>query len=231
MSELVFRQFRNEGCLAYLIADSESGEAAVIDPKKEDQAKYLDDLKGRGLKLKYVIDTHTHADHVSDSCELAQATDAKVVMSEKTKSERLQVAVREGSVLKLGDRDLWFIETPGHTPDSVSIAAGPYLFTGDSLLLDDCGRTDFPGGDSGVLYDSLQRIVKNFPDGTILAAAHDYENRTVSTLGEVKKTNQALQFRTKKEFCDYLATWNLDLPKRLRESLTANRQHCFKLGT
>lgn len=230
MSELTFRQYRNEGCLAYLIADPKTKEAAVVDPKKEDQGKYLSDLKKRGLRLKYVIDTHTHADHVSDSCELARATDAKVAMSEKTNSERLQVPVKEGSVLKLGDRELRFVETPGHTPDSVSIAAGPYLFTGDSLLLDDCGRTDFPGGDSGVLYESLQRIVRDFPDGTIIAAAHDYEDRTVMTLGEVKKANQALHYRTKKEFSDYLATWNLGLPKRLKESLTANRQHCFKLG-
>jgi len=231
MSELNVEQIRNEGCLTYLISEKLSGEAALIDPKKEDQAKYLSILAERGLRLKFIIDTHTHADHVSDSCELAQATDAKVVMSEKTKSERLQVPVREGSRLELGSFQLRFLETPGHTVDSVSIAAGRHLFTGDSLLLDDCGRTDFPGGDSGVMYDSLQRILKDFGDDTIIAAGHDYENRTFLSLGEVKKVNQALQFKDKKAFSDYLASWNLDLPKRLKESLTANRQHCFKLGS
>jgi glyoxylase-like metal-dependent hydrolase (beta-lactamase superfamily II) len=231
MSGLIVEQIRNEGCLTYLVADEATREAALIDPKKEDQSKYLARIEEKGLRLKYVIDTHTHADHVSDTCELAQATDAKVVMSEKTKSERLQIPVKEGSVLKLGAQELRFIETPGHTVDAVSIAAGAYLFTGDSLLLDDCGRTDFPGGDSGVMYDSLQRILRDFDDGTVIAAGHDYESRTFLTLGEVKKVNQALQFKTKKAFGDYLDSWNLDLPRRLKESLTANRQHCFKLGS
>lgn len=230
MPGVTVEQIRNEGCLAYLLEDEVSREAALIDPKKEDQEKYLAKLAQAGLKLKYVIDTHTHADHVSDSCELAHATDAKVVMSEKTKSERLQLPVKEGSVLKLGAHVLRFLETPGHTVDSVSIAADPYLFTGDSLLLDDCGRTDFPGGDSGAMYDTLQRILREFGGGTIIAAGHDYDDRTLMTLDEVKTANQALQFKTKKEFRDYLETWNLDLPKRLKESLAANRQHCFKLG-
>ncbi len=229
MSELIFEQIRHEGCLSYLVADAASGEAALIDAKKEDQEKYLAKLREKNLKLKYIIDTHTHADHVSGSCEIAQATDATVVMSEKTVSERLQLPVHEGSSLKLGEQSLNFIETPGHTPDAVSVSIGPYLMTGDSLLLDDCGRTDFPGGDSRLMYHTLQRILK-FPDPTIIAAGHDYEDRTVMTLGEVKKTNPALQYRTEKEFVDYLASWNLDLPKRLKESLTANRQHCFKLG-
>jgi glyoxylase-like metal-dependent hydrolase (beta-lactamase superfamily II) len=230
MSGLTVEQIRNEGCLTYLVADEETREAALIDPKKEDQSRYLALLSEKGLKLKYVIDTHTHADHVSDSCELAQTTDAKVVMSEKTKSERLQLPVKEGSVLNLGLQELRIIETPGHTVDAVSIMAGSYLFTGDSLLLDDCGRTDFPGGDSGVMYETLQRILRDFSDTTLIAAGHDYENRTLMTLGEVKKVNQALQFKSKKEFIDYLESWNLDLPRRLKESLTANRQHCFKLG-
>ncbi len=231
MSELIFRQYRNEGCLSYLIADAATKEAIFIDPKQEDQARYFNELKTDGLRLTHVIDTHTHADHISDSCELAQATGAKVVMSEKTNSERLQLPVKEGSILTLGAHELLFLETTGHTQDSVSISVGPYLFTGDSLLLDDCGRTDFPGGDSTAMYDTLHRILREFPDHTIVAPAHDYKGRTTMTLGEIKKTNAALQFKTKKEFTDYLVSWNLGLPKKLKESLTANRQHCFTLGS
>ncbi|QQR79566.1 MAG: MBL fold metallo-hydrolase [Deltaproteobacteria bacterium] len=230
MSELIFKQFRHEGCLAYLIADQESGEAAIIDPKKEETAKYVEVLKSGSFKLKYVIDTHTHADHVSSSCELAQECNAQVVMSEKTTSERLQVSVRAGSQLSLGAYALKFIEVPGHTSDSVAIEVKNYLFTGDSLLFDDCGRTDFPGGNSQEQYDSLYHIIGSYPDDTIIAPAHDYEERTLMTLGEIKESNESLKYKSKEEFVAYLQSWNLSLPKKLKESLTANRQHCFKLG-
>lgn len=230
MSSIILKQFRNEGCLAYVLYDEKSREAAVVDPKIEDLKRYSDFLNEQNLTAKFIIDTHTHADHISASCELAQLSNATVVMSEKTTSERVKKRVGGGDTLSLGDEIIKIYETPGHTQDSLSFLAGNYLLTGDSLLFKNCGRTDFPGGDPELQYDSLYVTLAAFPDETIVAPAHDYEERSLMTLAEVKKINLSLQFKNKKDFVEYLNNRKLSLPTKLKESLKANQEHCFNSG-
>ena len=169
---------------------------------------YLDRLKHEGLKLRSVIDTHTHADHISGAAALVDRTGVQYVMHKNAPAKCARHRVDEGDELRLGSIALGFMYTPGHTTDSLTIRLPDRLLTGDFLFIGEggAGRTDLPGGNPGVHYDSIQKL-KSLPDDLLIFPAHDYHQKTHSTLGLERKSNPRLQPRSRQ---DYIA-WLLDM--------------------
>ncbi len=227
-----FKQFYL-GCLAqasYLVGDS--GEAAVVDPRR-DVDEYLDEAAARGLAIRYVIETHLHADFVSGHVELARRTGATIVFGARAEATFPHRAVRDGDELRLGGLTLRFLETPGHTPESISVlvfdpAHGPeprLVLTGDTLFIGDVGRPDLAGGRghspeqmAGMLYDSLRQKLLTLPDAVEVYPAHgagslcgrNISKETMSTVGEQRRTNYALQPMPRERF---IAMMTADLPE------------------
>jgi glyoxylase-like metal-dependent hydrolase (beta-lactamase superfamily II) len=225
--DYVFEQFRVErGCLGYVVADKETRRAAIVDPEVEMVEPMLGFVFEHGLKPFYVIDTHTHADHISGARELKAKTVAKVVMHEKAPSSAVDVRVEDGDRLWLGeDLALKFLHTPGHAKDLVSILLPGRILTADALLIGSCGRTDLPNGNATRQYHTLYYILKCLPDALLVYPGHDYEGRSRSTLGEEKKNNPKMNFPSEEEFVEYMERENpgkLTPVYQLAEALKAN---------
>jgi glyoxylase-like metal-dependent hydrolase (beta-lactamase superfamily II)/rhodanese-related sulfurtransferase len=228
-STMAIEQIRSTdgtGTLSYLITDAATRLAAIIDPNIEDLAIIQQKLVSQGLNLEYVIDTHTHVDHVSASKELQKLEGATVVMHEFTKDKwkvveqgdkfgigdtlranaavEIDVYVNEGDTLELGETTLGIIHTPGHTDNHIAIYFQGNLFTGDLLLVGQAGRSDLPGGSAEQQYDSLYNKVLQFDDETKIYPGHDYENNVFVYLGEERKTNEFLLKKSKEEFVDFV---------------------------
>lgn len=180
----------SRGCLSYLLVDEATKEAALIDPSEEIAfTEYTDALARHGATLAYIIETHTHADHISCAQALQEATGAKIVRHALAPSHRKDVGVTGGEVLMLGETKLTILATPGHTNESISVYADDAVFTGDALLIGGTGRTDFQLGDSEALYVSLHQTLGALPDATLVYPAHDYKGRTHSTIGAEREHN------------------------------------------
>jgi len=178
------------GCLSYITYDPISKEAAIIDSSLEVGLEaYLDILKTHALSLKYIIETHTHADHVSIAKEIRNATRAHIVRHKNAPSPSKDVAVEGGEQLFLGKKMIHILNTPGHTNESISIYNGTEVFTGDTLLIGGTGRTDFQIGDSESLHQSLHQVLENLPLETLVRPGHDYRGRNQTTLEEELHTN------------------------------------------
>jgi len=186
----------------YIIGDEETREAAVIDPSGEVE-KILKFSKENGLKIKYIIITHSHSDHIAGNEELSSRTGAKILMHDSSKA-RKDGGLKEGDEISIGKIKVKIIHTPGHTPDSICLLANNKLFTGDTLFVGECGRTDLPGGSSDELYDSLFNKIARLSDDLEVYPGHDYGDRTHSTLGYEKKNNYTLKQRTKEEFIKFM---------------------------
>lgn len=182
----------------YVIADEKSKIAAVIDPSW-DLEKILDFLKKNDLKLQYIINTHTHFDHVLGNEQLATLTGAEIVMHKNSTLEKNRT-VDDGDTIKVGNITLQVIYTPGHSKDSICLLTENKIFTGDTLFVGNCGRVDLPGGSASELYDSLFNKLAKLDDNIVMYPGHDYGNKPVSTIGDEKKVNFVLQPRTKEEF-------------------------------
>ncbi len=182
----------------YVIADEKTKLAAVIDPSW-DLEKILDVLKKYDLKLQYIINTHTHFDHVLGNEQLAALTGAEIIMH-KNSGLTKNVTVEDGSTIKLGNIIINVIYTPGHSKDSICLLTENKLFTGDTLFVGNCGRIDLPGGSASELYDSLFGKLVKLDDSIEVYPGHDYGSKPVSTVGDEKKTNYVLKPRTKEEF-------------------------------
>jgi len=187
--------------LTYLVGDEGSGKAFVVDTAGNG-ADVLKILKKGDMSLEYIIHTHCHPDHTAGSMELAKATGARTVIHEAS-TRRMDVQVKEGRVLTVGTLDVSFIHTPGHTPESICVLQGKDLFTGDTLFVGECGRTDMPGGDSGALYDSFQKL-RRLPDDLVVWPGHDYGG-VRSTLGKEKRENYTLKPRDREAFIKFMA--------------------------
>lgn len=185
---------------SYIIADEKTKEATVIDANDIDRTLYT--LKENNLKLKYIISTHSHFDHTDFNEELAEKTGAKIVLHKLAKIKK-DLAVEDGDTLELGNLKIKVIHTPGHTPDGICLVVDDKIFTGDTLFVGECGRTDFPGGNSEQLYDSLEKI-KQLKDKIEVYPGHDYGSKPHSTIGYEKKTNYTLQKRTRQEFVRFM---------------------------
>lgn len=185
----------------YVIADEKSKVAAVIDPSW-DLEKVLDVLKNNDLKLKYIINTHTHFDHVLGNEQLATLTGAEIIMH-KNSSLAKNIEVDDGDTIKLGDLSIKVIHTPGHSKESMCLLVENKIFTGDTLFVGNCGRVDLPGGSASELYDSLFKLAR-LDDKIEVYPGHDYGSKPVSTIGDEKKTNYVLKPRSKEEFLQFM---------------------------
>jgi glyoxylase-like metal-dependent hydrolase (beta-lactamase superfamily II) len=187
----------------YIIADEERDEAAVIDPSW-DLDKVFDALKKNGWKAKYVINTHSHFDHVLGNEQVAKVTGAKIVQHKASQLAR-DIEVSDGDTIKVGSISLQVLHTPGHSKDSMCLLLdGQLVFTGDTLFVGNCGRTDLPGSDPSEMYDSLFGRVAKLDEGLVMYPGHDYGNKPTSTIGHEKKFNYVLSPRTKKEFLEFM---------------------------
>lgn len=188
---------------SYLIADEESKLAAVVDPAGN-VPKILDAIREGGFKVQYIINTHTHYDHVSGNDLIVSKTGANVVMHSTAKL-RKDVPVEDGDVLNLGKVEIKVIHTPGHTPDSICLLVDGALITGDTLFIGECGRTDLPGGRSTDMYDSLFNKIIQLDRDLKVYPGHDYGNKPYSTLGREIQTNYTLKPRSREEFVRFMA--------------------------
>ncbi len=220
---MIFKQLNDDACKTYILADRKTREAVLIDPVIIYKDNYLDFLNEHKLNLTHVIDTHTHADHISAGPILAEATGCNYVMYEKAPAKCVTIRVKEGDVLKAAGREFQFLHTPGHTRDSLSLITGDMFFTGDFLFLDDggAGRDDLPGGDPGAHWDSFQKL-NDLPDNLMVYPAHDYRDRKPTKLKKQKNENPHLKLRTKNEFVAYLEDLKLGPADWMADVLKAN---------
>jgi len=201
---MLFVQIKEKGDnFSYVIADEESKEAAVVDPSFNVDAIFKL-AKDKRLKIKYVIDTHRHQDHVAGNEQIKSRFGSKIV-SHKSSNIGANVQVADGDIIKVGKEEIRVIHTPGHTNDSICLLFDGKLITGDTLFVGECGRTDLPGGSSRDMYDSLFRKILRLNEKTEIYPGHDYGSRTSSTIGEEKRTNYTLKKRSLEEFIEFMS--------------------------
>jgi len=224
--DYLFEQVRvPRGCLGYIIADLETRLAAIVDPELEMAEPMIDLVFKHGLRLAYVIDSHTHADHVSGARDLKCKTIAKLVMHEEAPSGAVDIRVEDGDRLHLGSLPLKFLHTPGHAKDLVSILLPGRILTADALLIGSCGRTDLLNGSAIRQYHTLYHTYKSLPDELEVWPGHDYKGRSYSTLGDEKRNNPKMLFDSEEEFVEFMDLENpkrLDPVEHLAEALKAN---------
>ncbi|MCX7099139.1 MAG: rhodanese-like domain-containing protein [Methylococcales bacterium] len=208
----------------YLIADPVSKEAAFIDPVNTHIDDYIALLETHGLQLKYSLETHVHADHITASGLLRQRLGAQTAVSQLCGAETADVQIQDGDIFTLGDSEqIKVIATPGHTRGSISFLWRDRVFTGDSLFIGGCGRTDFQGGDAGALYDCITQRLFTLPDETLVYPGHDYQQRWVSNIMQERTTNPRLAGKTRDEFIEIMNNLNLPKPRLIDEAVPANR--------
>ncbi len=211
-----------EGCLGYIIADRDSAQALILDPRHDQVDEYLQVLKQHAFKLAWVVDSHTHADHLSGAAELKRRTGARYGMLAGTLVKAADTPLADGQKIALGDTLVEVIASPGHTPDSLTLALDGNLFTGDTMLIGGSGRTDFMGGDAGALFDSFQKFAR-FGDDTIVWPGHDYAGRSHSTLGKERAHNLVFTAGGREAVVEKLSVRG-PLPQGMAEIITFNRK-------
>ncbi len=222
-----FRQLfdRESSTYTYLLGDEASGEAVLIDPVLENVERDLGLLRDLGLRLRYALDTHVHADHVTALGALRAKTGARAVLSERAGVGVADVYVKDGDRVAFGGRYLEARETPGHTSGCVSYVLDDrsMAFTGDSLLIRGSGRTDFQEGDARALYRSVHERLFTLPDACLLYPGHDYQGRTVTSVGEERRLNPRLGGeQTMDDFVRTMAALELAYPRKIDVALPAN---------
>lgn len=219
---MIFEQVATGGCQSYLVGCPDTFAAALIDPEASQIDRYVGLAARHGLHVRYVIDTHTHADHFSGSRQMAGRLGAAYVMHRASPAPGVDIPVDDGDLLRIGDLRLKVLHTPGHTRDSMCLVAADRVWTGDTLLIGATGRTDLPSGDAAALYDSLfGRLLKLDPSLSVYPA-HDYKGRTHSTIEAELATNPRLQQRDRDAFVAMMQGLNLSSPKHLTEALRVN---------
>ncbi len=208
----------------YLIVDEESREALLIDPVASQLDVYVDLLASMNAQLKYAIETHVHADHITASGQLREKLGIQTGVSALCGAESADMQLQDGDCLKLGKQTIQVMATPGHTEGSVSYIWNDRIFTGDALLINGCGRTDFQGGDAGVLYDSITQKIFSLPDETLIYPAHDYHGKRVSCVGQEKSINTRLANQTREQFIAMMKALDLPKPKMIDIAVPLNRK-------
>jgi sulfur dioxygenase len=213
----------------YLLADEESKEAVLIDSVKEQVERDIALIKDLGLTLKYTLETHVHADHVTGGGLLRQRLGSQTILNEKANSSCSDLNLQHGAKIKFGKYELEVRSTPGHTDGcSTFVFLGdadhkPMAFTGDALFVRGCGRTDFQQGSPEKLYHSIHEQIYTLPDYTIVYPGHDYKGHMLSTVGEEKQFNPRINVAvTEDDFCKTMKGLNLPNPKKIHEAVPAN---------
>lgn len=221
---MIFKQlFDEDSCTyTYLIGSEYSKHAILIDPVLSQTASYIQLINKHQLHLVASIDSHLHADHITGSGTLAQATNCLSMMGQETEAEYVKTKFRDGEELIFGDLKLKAIHTPGHTKDSYCFLMKDRLFTGDTLLIGATGRTDFQNGSASEQYDSLFNGILKLPHTTYVYPGHDYRGNKVSTIGKELKSNPRLQVKSKEEYIHMMNQLNLPPPKHIHIAVPAN---------
>lgn len=207
----------------YIVADEATGEAAIIDAVKEKFDRDVKLIKDLGLTLKYALETHVHADHITSAGALRTELGAKVALHESSESTCADQLLKDGEVIKVGSIEIKALHTPGHTNADTSYLVDGAVFTGDALLIGGCGRTDFQAGDAAQLFDSITEKLFSLPDNTVVYPGHDYRGLTSSTIGEEKANNARLgNGKTKEEFIEIMDNLNLPNPARIDIAVPGN---------
>ena len=221
---MIFKQVfdQKSSTYTYLIASAKGREAVIIDPVIENVDSYITLLNELDLKLVKVIDTHIHADHISALNELNKRTNCIRVMGEKSKSEVIDLRIKDGEKIKVEEVELQAMYTPGHTDCSYSFLMNDRVFTGDTLLINGSGRTDFQNGNAYDAYDSIFNKLLKLPEKTLVFPAHDYNGKKFSTIENEKNNNPRLQVSSKEEYADIMNNLNLANPKMMDVAVPAN---------
>ena len=221
---MIFEQLfdQKSSTYTYIIASGEGREALIIDPVIEHSDEYSTILKNLDLKLVKVIDTHIHADHISALNELNKRTNCIRVMGEKSKSEVIDLRIKDGEKINVEEVELKAIYTPGHTDCSYSFLMNDRVFTGDTLLINGSGRTDFQNGNAYDAYDSIFNKLLKLPEKTFVFPAHDYNGKKFSTIENEKNNNPRLQVSSKEEYAEIMNNLNLANPKMMDVAVPDN---------
>jgi glyoxylase-like metal-dependent hydrolase (beta-lactamase superfamily II)/rhodanese-related sulfurtransferase len=220
---MLFEQIRCGGCLSYLIGDDETCAAMVVDPHLDQLDRYIALASERGMRVHYVVETHTHADHFSAARELSRQLRARVVMHRLSAAPFADVRVDDGESIVCGKLRMRVLHTPGHTEDSTCLVFDDRVLTGDTLMIGGTGRTDLPTGDPDALYDSLFGKLLLLDDALKVYPAHDYKDRSSSTIGAEKSSNARLQKKQRADFVALMRGLDLKMPDHLTEALRTNR--------
>ena len=217
---MIFKQLfdTKSSTYTYVIASAEGREAMIIDPVIENVGEYIKLLKELNLKLVKVIDTHIHADHVTGASKLRDITKCSTIMGDHTPAETVEIKVKDDEYINLDNLKIRAMYTPGHTSDSYSFLMNNYLFSGDTLLINGTGRTDFQNGNSKDAYNSIFNKLLKLPDETLLYPAHDYKGEKVSTIGKEKKYNPRLQVDSVDEYIEIMNNLDLKKPVSIEEN-------------
>jgi glyoxylase-like metal-dependent hydrolase (beta-lactamase superfamily II)/rhodanese-related sulfurtransferase len=208
-------------CRTYLLMSG--AHAAIVDPVRERVATYLEVLRAHGVELAFILETHTHADHLMLNRAVKDRLGATIVMHLASPSPLVDRHVVDGDVLELGAERIEVIGTPGHTPDSISLRLPGAVLTGDSLLIGGSGRTDFPGGDPGAQFDAITGRLFVLPEETVVWPAHDYNGRTSSTIGDERRYNPRLLGRSREQYVALMRGLELPFPDKVQQALQVNQ--------
>ena len=221
---MIFKQLfdQKSSTYTYLIASAKGREALIIDPVIENVNQYVQLLKELNLNLVKVIDTHIHADHVTGASKLKDITKCTTIMGDHSPASTVEIKVKDDEYINLDNLKIRAMYTPGHTSDSYSFLMNNYLFSGDTLLINGTGRTDFQNGDSKDAYNSIFNKLLKLPDETFLYPAHDYKGEKVSTIGKEKKQNPRLQVNSVDEYVELMNNLNLKKPKKIDFNVSKN---------
>jgi glyoxylase-like metal-dependent hydrolase (beta-lactamase superfamily II) len=224
---MLFRQLFDQDTwtYTYLIADSDTQEAVLVDSVIEQVERDYKLINELGLTLKYCLETHVHADHITGAGKLRELTGCETIVPEKAQVACADRHIRHGEILKVGEIEIQAIATPGHTDSHMAyLVNGDRVLTGDALFIRGCGRTDFQSGDAGTLYDSVKENLFTLPDGTLVYPGHDYRGHAVSTIAEEEQWNPRFAGRTRDQFIEFMNGLNLPDPKKMMEAVPANEQ-------
>ncbi len=219
---MIFEQVATGGCQSYLIGCADTCAGALIDPEVSQIDRYLALATRDGLRIRFVIDTHTHADHFSAASRIAERLGAMTVMHRASPAPAIAMRVDDGESIVLGKLRLQVLHTPGHTADSMCLVGEDRVFTGDTLLIGGTGRTDLPTGDPEALYDSLFGRLLKLDPALLVYPAHDYKGRSHSTIGAELAANPRLQQRDRAAFVQMMKSLDLSMPTHLTEALRTN---------
>jgi glyoxylase-like metal-dependent hydrolase (beta-lactamase superfamily II)/rhodanese-related sulfurtransferase len=219
---MLFEQIATGGCRSYLVGCTDSCAAVLIDPELSQIDRYLGLATHHGVRVRFLIDTHTHADHFSATRELARRLNAPIAMHQASPAPFVDMRLGDGESIVLGQLRINVMHTPGHTRDSMCLRVENRLFTGDTLLIGATGRTDLPTGDPEALHDSLFNRILRLDPALEVRPAHEYKNRSHTTLAQEIEQNPRLQKRDRTEFVEMMRNLNLSMPTHLTEALRTN---------